>query len=181
MSDPDSAMPPTTGAVSRPVNDGRPPAKKKSGAGHWALFVLRWGIAVVGVYLVVSHMSFRDQAFVILNRQTMRPEQVSLSRAVGEDATEYPIVGRAQPVPRVDVVNEPDVKTVTLADGSKVSLLGVDLVGDLSKNPKAARLLVAPSTTAAAHWVPASDVPAYVVKVPHPRDQTGPGQHGQGR
>ena len=119
-----------------------PSPKKKGGWKHWALFAVRWGIAVVGVWIIVSHMSVRDQAWVILNHQTNRPAQVSLRRAVGDAAaTRFPIYDpttkQPRDVPRADVVNQPDAKAVNLvqpggAAPKKVTLLGLDLIGDVN-------------------------------------------------
>src|SRR5271170_5263107 len=86
--------------------------KKHKGWKQWAMFCLRWGIAVAGVWYVVAHMSIRDRAWVILNHQTNRPVQVSLESSVGENAAIYPVIdpatGNVVNAPREDVVNEPD-------------------------------------------------------------------------
>jgi uncharacterized protein (TIRG00374 family) len=165
----------------RPPGDA-PPSQKKKGWKHWALFAVRWGIAVVGVWVVVSHMSVRDQAWVILDHQTNRPVQVSLRRAVGDAAPVFPAYDPTtdQPidVPRADVVNEPDAKTVALslpAGARKVELLGLDLVGDINKvRPMVARLLVADDPTTPAYWVSAARVAGgFSPKTPYPRDQVG--------
>src|ERR1039458_7156638 len=83
---------------------------------HSALFCLRWGIAIAGVWYVVAHMSLRDRAWVILDHETNRPVQVSLGKTVGEDAAQFPVIdpvtGKTIEVPREFVVNEPDQKTV---------------------------------------------------------------------
>jgi len=159
--------------------------KKRKGAKHWLLTALRWGIAVVGVWIVVSKMSIRDQAWVILNHDTMRPEQVTLTSSVGEDAATFPVIdprGRAViQVPHDDVVNEPDPNTaLMLVEGGglkKVNVLGLDLAkGELNHNTAVLRLLVvdpgAPPT-AKAEWLEPGAFHKYEMKVPHPRDQVG--------
>jgi uncharacterized protein (TIRG00374 family) len=154
---------------------------KKKNWKHWAMFALRWTVAVVGVWYVVSHMSIRDQAWVILNQKTDRPVQVSLQRTVGENAARYPIydpaTGNPMEVPRSVVVNEPDQKTVLwdAGDGTlrKVDLLGLDLRGDLNHTATTARLLIANGPGADAQWVLPNRIHNYQVKVPHPRDQVG--------
>ena len=162
--------------------DPRPPvAGKKKGWKHWALFALRWGVAVVGVYVVVRQMTVRDQALVVLNRTTNRPVKVALQRSVGDDALVFPIyepqTERAIDVPRADVINEPDAKTVQLVEPGKparwVQLLGLDLTGNINSKPQPTRLLVADNATAPAYWVPASHAPHYQVHTPYPRDQVG--------
>ncbi len=159
-----------------------PPAPKKGGWKHWALFAVRWGIAVVGVWIVVAHMSVRDQAWVILTPANV-PVQVSLQRAVGDDAAVFPIYDpvtkQPRDVPRADVVNQPDSKTVSVLrpDGvaQKVALLGLDLVGNVNAgHAMVARLLVQDDPKSAGRWVtPTRIVGGYRVKTPYPRDQVG--------
>lgn len=166
-----------------PDPQGQTKIRKRKGAKHWLLFALRWGIAVVGVWLVVSKMSIRDQAWVILDHTTLRPQQVSLERWVAEDALTFPVIdpkgGPAIHVPRGDVVNEPDPKTALMYSETglrPMTVLGLDLAGDLNHNAKVQRLLVvdpkAPPTTKAT-WVDERFFRNYAVKVPHPRDQVG--------
>jgi hypothetical protein len=79
------------------------------------------------------------------------------------------------------VLNGPDVKTVALVvpghpeiASKRVALLGVDLVGDLNKNPQPLRLLVADDPkTGPARWIVPSEAPGYKVHVPYPRDVIG--------
>lgn len=155
------------------------PAKPKKGLKHWALFCLRWGIAIAGIWLVVSHMSLRDQAWVILNQKTMHPQQLPLAHSVPETSAQFPVVmpnGKTREIPRDRVVNEPDQKTVTIREdgiNKKVQLLGLDLFGDLNHSAQVVRTLVADNAQQPARWVPGSDAVDYTVKVPHPRDQIG--------
>jgi uncharacterized protein (TIRG00374 family) len=161
--------------------------RKKKGARHWVFFGLRWAIAVVGVWLVIKNMSLRDQALVILDTHTDRPVMVSLQGSVAESAAVFPVLdpsdpGRVIPVPRAQVVNGPDVKTVqrVLPDGSvrTVALLGMDLTtnqaGEVDGDSVPLRLLVADDAkSGTAEWIRPKDAPAYKVKVPHPRDVIG--------
>jgi uncharacterized protein (TIRG00374 family) len=158
--------------------------KKRKGPKHWLMFCLRWGIAIVGVWLVVSKMSIRDQAWVILDHDTLRPAQVSLEYNVREDAATFPVrdpkSGRVIDVPRNDVVNEPDPNTALMyTEGGglkKMAVLGLDLGGEVNHTATVLRLLVvdpdAPKT-AKATWVDARYFRHYEMKVPHPRDQVG--------
>ena len=163
--------------------------RKKKGAKHWALFALRWGVAAVGVWLVVKNMSLHDKALVILDHTTNQPVSVTLSRMVSEDSQVFPVIdpanaSRVIQVPREDVLNAPDEKKVNrvvpgapAGTARSVTLLGVDLTGDLSKNPIPSRLLIRDNSTgvsqSVAQWIPAAEAPAYVVKVPTPREQVG--------
>ena len=104
--------------------------RKKKGAKHWALFALRWGVAAVGVWLVVRNMSLHDQALVVLNTATNRPQMVALDTGVQdtgvENAAVFPVIdptgsGRIINVPRADVLNAPDVKKVDCRVGDVVA------------------------------------------------------------
>jgi hypothetical protein len=155
-----------------------PKHKKKKGLKHWAMFGLRWGIAIAGIYIVVSAMSIRDQAWVILNPATNVPAQVSLAHWVGEDAVSFPVIDpkthQVIDVPRAEVLNAPDRKTVQLADGSERKLLGLDLVGDLNHHARIARFLVLDPQTHLGIWLWPKQIAEYgEVKVPYPRDQIG--------
>ena len=156
--------------------------KKKKGLKHWALFTLRWGIAVVGVVWVVSKMTIHDQALVVLDSRTNRPQMVSLREGADEKADVFKVVDPANTsktidVGRDDVWNAPDTKKINriTIDGVKtVSLLGVDLSGDLNSHPQPVRFLVADDPVKGnAQIIPAADVEGYTVHVPYPRDQVG--------
>jgi uncharacterized protein (TIRG00374 family) len=165
-----------------------PKEKKKKGAKHWALFCLRWGVAAVGVWLVVKNMSLHDQALVVLNTSTNRPEMVTLRTGVSdtnvEDDETFPVMdpagfGRVINVPRADVLNPPDVKKVecVVPSNSVMSsrfLLGTDLAGKLDNNPKVVRLLVADEAKAGpAYWITPAQAPKYKLATPYPRVQIG--------
>jgi uncharacterized protein (TIRG00374 family) len=164
--------------------------KKKKGPKHWALFGLRWGVAAVGVWLVVKNMSLHDQALVVLDTATNRPQMVGLNTGVQdtgvENAAVFPVIdpsgsGRMIDVPRARVLNPPDVKKVDCVvpgneRGGVVSrfLLGTDISGDLDRNPKLVRLLVADDAkTGPAEWILPAQAPTYKLATPYPRVQIG--------
>ena len=163
----------------RPVDPQQPsPAgKAKRGWKHWALTVLRWGVAVVGVWYVVAHLSIHDQAWVILNPATNVPQKVALDRPTPEGAAVFPVRvdGRVRDVPRDRVVNEPDVKQVLLrgTPDRKVDLLGVDVAGDVNSGGMVRRFLVADGTVG--RWVAPDQVIGYRQPHPYPhaREQMG--------
>jgi uncharacterized protein (TIRG00374 family) len=150
--------------------------KSKKGPKHWALFCLRWGIAVVGVWIVLSQMSLRDRVWAILDGSN-RPQRVSLAQETPDTAAFFPIEG-GPTVPASQVVNEPYTKTAELRPAgrgaTKVYVLGLDLSGDLNNTPHLNRLLVADDPKVGpARWIDAKEVPGYVVKVPYPKVQVG--------
>lgn len=143
---------------------------------HWGKFFIRWGVAAVGIWYVISRMSWHDQAMVILPGQTM-PRQVSLlSKTQGENDANYDILnpqtGHPQRLPRNDVVNPPDYSKLAITvDGKKEYVVGVDLTPDLKS---VRRVLLAPTPSGpSAHWVPPARAPNYHIMVPHPRVQFG--------
>jgi len=165
-----------------------PKEKKKKSAKQWALFGLRWGVAAVGVWLVVKNISLHDQALVVLNTSTNRPEIVQLNTGVAdtraEDGATFPVIdpsgsGKIVNVPRDEVLNPPDVKKVNcVVPGNNVMtsrfLLGTDLSGKLDNNPALVRLLVADDAkTGPAEWILPAQAPGYALATPYPRVQIG--------
>ncbi len=180
-----AATDPTPGAADDrpPAATPRPAPPAKGGWKGWALFVVRWGIAAAGVWYVVAHLAVRDQAWVILDPATNRPQQVSLEEPTAETAATFPVRtgGRVVDVPRDRVVNEPDVKQVqvrTPAGPRTVNLVGVDVAGDINQDPRVARFLVADDKSGPARWVGPAEVVDYrTPKVyPHARQQMGLGR-----
>jgi len=140
-------------------------------------FLVRWGIAVVGIWWVISKMSWKDHVLAVLPGQTMPTKNVAL---VGEQATDQdsfyrvidPRTGTAITLTREQVVNEPDRANLVVIENGKLKYaVGLDLSPDLKQ---VRRLLVADSPTGpAAVWEPASDFSDYQITVPHPRVQIG--------
>jgi uncharacterized protein (TIRG00374 family) len=139
-------------------------------------FTIRWGIAVFGIWYVISKMSWNDRVWAILPGYTM-PQSVALSgETSGETDATYPVIdptsGKVEVIGRSDVVNEPDrAKMQVTEDGKKQFVVGVDLSDDLKH---ANRLLLADGPAGpTAHWADPATVPDYRVVIPHPRVQIG--------
>jgi len=137
----------------------------------WLTFTLRWGIAVVGIWWVLSQITWRDRV-TTLDAQT-RPVSKRLADTPPLDAQQFQLLdGRT--LDRSQLINLPDQKTVTLAaDKSTVDLLGLDLSPDLKR---VNRLLIAPNSTAPGQWVTPAQVTGYTLKVPHPLIEAGIGR-----
>ncbi len=140
-------------------------------------FLVRWGIAVVGIWWVISKMSWKDHVLAVLPGQTMPTPNVVLATDHATDADlVYQVIDprsdRTIILPRDQVVNEPDrAKLVVVENGKMQYVVGVDLTPDLKQ---ARRLLVANTPTGpTASWHPVSDFPSYQITVPHPRVQIG--------
>jgi uncharacterized protein (TIRG00374 family) len=137
-------------------------------------FLVRWGIAVVGIWWVISKMSWHDHVWAVLPGQTMPTKNLVLAT---DHATDQDLVfkvwvnGQVVSLSRDQVVNEPDRDNLNVFGEGKVKyVVGVDLSADLKH---VNRLLVADSPTGPANWAPAEDFPQYQISVPHPRVQVG--------
>jgi hypothetical protein len=122
-------------AASSPSPDPSPetPPSASHRARKWLTFILRWGIAVVGIVWVISQMSFWDKVLVVNANGIPVAMKLAESNA-NEYQAEYRVVGRDTPVPRSETVNRPDRKKIELAErGSEVPLLGLDLSGKLDQ------------------------------------------------
>lgn len=155
-----------------------------------ALFVLRWGIAALGIYAVVfglqigdhvitKGMTLRDHVLVL--DANNRPVEAVLAQPGDENSPVYAIRdlknGATRQVSHDQVVNAPDVKSIKVQlDGQTVAveLLGLRLSGDVNRNPKVRQLLIAdPQKPSRGLWIEPAQAPQYSLKVPHPLVETG--------
>ena len=144
-------------------------------------FVLRWGIAVGGIWWVVANMTIADHMLVLAGDNRPVLMQV-LAVKVGPEAV-YTVLDPLKKVPRdvarTQTVSRPDRKQVTVSDGGKtweVELLGADFAheDEQGRTPELRRLLVADSPTLPGRWIsPSEVVGGYYLKVPNPRVETG--------
>ena len=139
----------------------------------WLKFSLRWGVAVIGIWWVVNQMSFLDKVLVVNGNGV--PVLMTLAEPDAQDNQEvFHVVGREKPVPRAEVVNKPDRKKVQVeGQTGEVKLLGLDIEGDLNRDPRIARLLI--ETPAGGRWITPNQIAggSYTVKVPYPRVDVG--------
>src|SRR5437868_1502459 len=84
----------------------------------WLTFSLRWGIAVVGIWLVIRQISLYDRIWVIQNNQLVSQRLWQEVSAATEQAQEYRTFDPADPagkmVPRSMTANKPEKKEVRL-------------------------------------------------------------------
>jgi glycosyltransferase 2 family protein len=139
----------------------------------WLTFVLRWGIAVVGIWWVISQITWRDRV-TTLDAQN-RPVVERLADNQPLNGGSFTLLdGRVLPAGALSSL--PDAKQVTLASaprGPKAELLALDLTPDLKK---VNRLLVAPMPGGPGEWVTPGAVVGYRLKVPHPLVEIGVGR-----
>lgn len=146
-------------------------------AKKWALFILRWGIAVAGIGWVLSQISLRDHAWIL--DADHRPVEVVLAQRVTRGASQWEIIdpqsGQQRTINRADLVNPPDRPGAQLTlqgePPATVRLLALDLNDSLTKLE---RLLVADSPDGPGRWVtPQQVVGGYSVQVPYPPYELG--------
>ncbi len=138
---------------------------------------VRWTIAVVGIWWVISQMSWHDHVWGFLPGETMPAKNLVLTdRAATENSPVYHVIdprtGKIIALANADVVNEPDrPKLRVVGKGGVKYVVGVDLSANLKQ---VNGLWVADHPTGpVATWEPASDYPGYQITVPHPRVQIG--------
>jgi uncharacterized membrane protein YbhN (UPF0104 family) len=146
---------------------------------RWALFIIRWSIAVAGIAWVVLQISWRDHVLAILAEQ-QPPQWVVLAEPAGEDSSSYvvldPVHRQKLTLPRQAIVNPPDAKKVEVIEqGHKrqMYLLGLRLRGDINRGPKVDELYVAESKNGPARFISHQTAPGYRLAVPHPRVEVG--------
>jgi hypothetical protein len=139
----------------------------------WLTFVLRWGIAVVGIWWVLSQITWRDR--VTLLDANNRPVERRLRDNPPLDSSEFTLLD-GQTVKRSELVSKPDFKKVTIT--SPTGPITAELLAlDLTPNLKAAnRLLVANPPGSPGTWITPAQAPGYTLKVPHPLVEVGLGR-----
>jgi uncharacterized protein (TIRG00374 family) len=159
-------------SLSSEREEPKPSASKR--VSKWLKFFLRWGVAVIGIYWVLSQMSVWDKVLVVRNGGM--PVAMTLSEPMArEDQASYRVVGQQQAIPRAETVNKPDRKTVKVdGQAGDVKLLGLDLSGDLNRDPEVQRLLI-DAGGGHSKWITPADLAehAYKVRVPYPRVDVG--------
>jgi glycosyltransferase 2 family protein len=138
---------------------------------------VRWGIAVIGIWWVISQMSWHDHIWAFLPGRAMPVKNLTLTdaHALEGDAAYHvvdPQSGKTIEIPAKDVVNEPDrAKLKVFGDGGMKYVVAVDLSGDL-KQVKGLWVADQPDGPRAT-WASPGEYPTYQITVPHPRVQIG--------
>lgn len=145
-------------------------------------FVIRWGIAVGGVWWVVSQMSLRDSVMVLRDAGDL-PVRMTLA-AEGQPADlEFRVIdpasGQTIVLRREQTVSKPDgngkvVRARVSSDQPyrELPLLGLDLASEGNARPVVQRLLV--NVDGRAAFILPGDVEGgFRLRVPNPRIDTG--------
>lgn len=145
-----------------------------------ASFVVRWGIAVVGIWWVISQMSISDQTLILNAQSRLQPMTVLKLTEQGTYILQNPQTLETQERPAGDLLSRPDRKKVNVTEDGvqrELSLVAMDLSADDEKQPVVQRLLVADAPDAPGRWItPDQVVGGFVLGVPHPRVEVGIGR-----
>lgn len=145
-------------------------------------FVVRWGIAVGGIWWVLANISLRD-GVLLLDEKTVLPERVSLAIHAEEDARQFQII---DPVSRETVVVDASrvvnpatqrklkVRLPGTTELQEADLLAMRLVGDINRSPRPDELLVKLPADSTGRWIqPSQVVGGFVLDVPRPKVEVG--------
>jgi uncharacterized membrane protein YbhN (UPF0104 family) len=148
------------------------PSESRGGkAKGWLKFLLRWTIAVVGIGWVILNTPLYDKV-TIVDEATRTPVKATLAEEFFDDAPEATVIDPAtretRIVPRGELVNTPDTKTVLVKNPgggeTKRKLLALDLSDDL----KTAERFLVERPDESGEWVPPEQVVNYHLGVPYP-------------
>jgi len=139
--------------------------------------LVRWGIAVVGIWWVISQMSWHDHVWAFLPGRPMPVKNLTVTdENAPQDSKGYHVIdpqtGKTVLISAGDVVNEPDRPNLKVfGNGQMKYVVAVDLSADLKQVKGLWVADHANGPTAA--WAPVSEYPTYQITVPHPRVQIG--------
>jgi glycosyltransferase 2 family protein len=139
------------------------------GTKKWMKRLLRWGVAAVGTWYVLVHLSWNSRVLAIFDASNV-PHWATVLQ--GDENSPQLIVrrwgtGRKSTISMSQVISAPDRPNMTIqVEGKSLRLLGVDLADHFH----ARQLLV--MTKQGAKWVAPSET-NYQVSIPHPRVQVG--------
>jgi glycosyltransferase 2 family protein len=164
-----------------PAQSAPPDASPKTTARKWLTRGLRWGIAVIGLWWVLTQMSIWDKVLVATPRDLHQPVKAMMLAEPDASETQpaYHVVGRADPVPRSDVLNKVAKKNekvqLLTPTGQPITarLLGLDLEGNDLHSARVARLYVQVPGEPAKFIDPSQVAGGYALKVPYPRVDVG--------
>jgi glycosyltransferase 2 family protein len=143
-------------------------------------FVIRWGIAVGGIWWVIANMSLRDSVLVV-DAATNRPYRASLARHAEENAPQFQIIDpqtkQVQFISASQVINPASRQKLEIWVGQakqKADLMGMRLAGDINRDPRVQRLLIRPEGADRGVWIDPGDVVnGFRLDVPRPRVEVG--------
>jgi uncharacterized protein (TIRG00374 family) len=137
----------------------------------WVMFVLRWGIAVAGIYWVIANISLRDR--VLISGADGWPVSARLASPAKEQDQTYRIwlpTGEPREVHRTELVARTDRQKIVLArTGQKLAVLGLVVSDD--SNRAHWPIIAAPSRNLWQRYWDTHNAPARIVQ---PAEVAGP-------
>lgn len=146
------------------------------GVKKWGSFVVRWGIAVVGIAWVLNNTSFHDR-LLILDPATQRPLEVRVLGDARDSDSTFHIVdrhyGTARTISRDQVWTHPDRNTVRIMDPDSVErtmrLLAVHPAPSTDKSLPPTELCVERKDTGKVSLIsPVEVIGGFKIAVPYP-------------
>lgn len=138
----------------------------------WLAFSVRWGIAVAGIWWVVTQITWRDRVTTLSSQN--QPVVERLADMAPLNSTTFKLLdGRV--LQRSELVSQPDQKFVYLGPNKtrETHLLAVDLAPNLKS---VSRFLVATGPGGSGVWISPGAVFDYKLRVPHPVVEVGIGR-----
>src|SRR5437667_3191023 len=163
-----------------------PPMNQR--AKSWIKFVLRWGIAVGGIWWVLAQpdMQFRDRVWILDPKNHPTPAKLSAYPDKGEQSVVFeiwdPSTWQKRVISRKQVINRPDPRELIIAyypagttraahSEKHGKLLALDLSDDLKR---VQHLLVDDPEKGEGEWIaPFQLKTPYQFRVPHPKLEVG--------
>jgi uncharacterized protein (TIRG00374 family) len=146
------------------------------------MFVVRWAIAIGGIWWVVSQMSLRDSLLVLPEPDAL-PVRATVPAAAHATDPSFSVTlpdGRTLTVPRGQTVSKPDGNggTVTLrgsadAPGPTLPLIGIDLANEADDQRAIIRRLLVQEGDRSRFVRPSEVEGGFRLRVPNPRIDTG--------
>lgn len=99
------------------------------------MFILRWTIAVVGIYWVIANISMHDR--VLIAASDGWPVSVRLAREASDQDQLFTIwdaSGHVRQVPRTDLISRTDRLKIKLKDGRTLAVLGLKVTEDPNRS-----------------------------------------------
>src|ERR1044071_2708940 len=132
------------------------------GAKKWLMFTLRWGVAVAGIWWVVSNMTLRDHVTILdEHNRPMGAMLVSGTELSASFQIVAPATGRQRVVARSQTINLPEQKYAALTarigddESRQTHVLGLDLSEDLRRVD---HILISDPRSGDGIWIRPSDV-----------------------
>jgi hypothetical protein len=137
----------------------------------WAKFVLRWGIAALGIGIVLAKTSFYDRVMILGPGNQI--QTVRIAQGISEDATQFQEVEPAKvALSREQLWTPPDRSTVILTNRQTAKLLAVHPQDPQQANQPPRELLIQDPTSGKNQIIPPDELAGGFVVQARARSQS---------